>query len=230
MSKLTIPFHPITARFLETLTKSFVLTPGRTSFAWGWTKARKEHLAGRPECYVCGHLPSTGSNDVHHIMPRHIAPDLIGLSANLVTLCRKNNCHLVFGHFGDYRRRFNPDILRIVGPLGAKMVAARKAFDAIQLMTPEERLASLGTFQKRIQAITRKEMPALPALVDCDDSKDDILADLTALKMGRKMHHSRIKRLIARRLIARRPEIGPAAFSLTKKGDRFLKDPSKLSE
>lgn len=70
----------------------------------GWSKARKEHLLRYPTCAVCS---GTESLEVHHKEPFHINPELELSPSNMITLCesKKNgaNCHLLFGHLGDYR-------------------------------------------------------------------------------------------------------------------------------
>lgn len=40
--------------------------------------------------------------DVHHKLPVHLFPEYKLRASNLVTLCRHNNCHLNFGHWGNY--------------------------------------------------------------------------------------------------------------------------------
>lgn len=46
--------------------------------------------------------------EVHHIKPFHTHPHLELFSGNLITLCedKRNgaNCHLLFGHCGNYRK------------------------------------------------------------------------------------------------------------------------------
>lgn len=69
-----------------------------------WPEVRKAHLKENPECAVCG---SKTSVEVHHIKPFHIAPELELESTNLISLCESKkygvNCHLFFGHLGNYR-------------------------------------------------------------------------------------------------------------------------------
>jgi 5-methylcytosine-specific restriction enzyme A len=75
-----------------------------------WPTARKRQLALHPVCELCG-----GSEDleVHHIRPFHLHPDLELDPANLITLCEAKkggiNCHLAFGHLGNFRS-FNVDV------------------------------------------------------------------------------------------------------------------------
>lgn len=76
-----------------------------------WSAVRAIYLEKHPLCEICG-----GSKDiiVHHILPFHVNPELELHDSNLVTLCEsKNNgvnCHLLFGHLGNFRR-YNPDVL-----------------------------------------------------------------------------------------------------------------------
>ena len=71
-----------------------------------WPRARAEHLRKEPRCAACG---GTECLQVHHILPvswpggpeRELSP------ANLITLCESpgRNCHLWWGHLGDFRAR-----------------------------------------------------------------------------------------------------------------------------
>jgi len=66
-----------------------------------WPKIRMEHIKLFGKCYVCR---KTKKLQVHHIIPFNIAPDLELNPDNLITLCTNNmNCHLIFGHKGNYR-------------------------------------------------------------------------------------------------------------------------------
>lgn len=72
----------------------------------GWTKFRKTHLNQFPDCYVCGAVTKL---QVHHIVPFHVAPDLELNPENVLTLCTGGkhkglNCHLIFGHHGNYKK------------------------------------------------------------------------------------------------------------------------------
>jgi hypothetical protein len=68
-----------------------------------WPATRKAHLADHPQCEVCG---GTKSLEVHHILPFHLHPELELDDKNLITLCESDengvNCHLFFGHLGDF--------------------------------------------------------------------------------------------------------------------------------
>lgn len=71
-----------------------------------WPKVRKQHLKKNPCCCACGRKISL---DVHHIEPVHINPEKELDPDNLVTLC-SSPCHLVFGHFMDYKS-WNPNVI-----------------------------------------------------------------------------------------------------------------------
>lgn len=69
-----------------------------------WSKTRDQFLDGKC-CAVCG---GTTALVAHHEVPFHLAPDLELDPSNLVPLCEAKrygvNCHLLFGHLGNYRR------------------------------------------------------------------------------------------------------------------------------
>ena len=74
-----------------------------------WAKVRKEHLNKQPKCCACG---GDKTLEVHHIKPFNQHPELELDPNNLITLCEsKNNgvnCHLLFGHLGNYKT-INPN-------------------------------------------------------------------------------------------------------------------------
>jgi len=74
-----------------------------------WPKVRNKYLKNYPKCRVCG---ATKLLRVHHKMPFHLFPKLELEPNNLVTLCETKkygkNCHLLFGHLGNFRR-VNPN-------------------------------------------------------------------------------------------------------------------------
>jgi len=75
-----------------------------------WPKVRKLFLKVNPICAVCGENKKL---EVHHIIPFHVDPTLELDLDNLITLCESkkkgSNCHLLFGHHGDYKK-FNKDV------------------------------------------------------------------------------------------------------------------------
>ncbi len=219
-----------TTKTIKAIWRAIVLAPGRAHIAWGWRSARKAWIAEHPYCAACGHTPKRGSNDVHHILPRHVAPDLAGVSGNFITLCRRNNCHLVYGHFGNYRTKWNPDIIRILRDQGGRMIAARETFETILAMTPDEREAAVTGvtgFNKRLDRLTRKKLPPLGAVEpDGDFTLEDLEGDLRGMLIAREIHDTRVQRLLDLGLVVRRGEISGKTFSMTKRGKRFLKKPS----
>ena len=98
--------------------------PPGTARSSHWPTVRKHHLAGSPECAVCG---SRKSLQVHHKRPFHLHPELELDPTNLVTLCESGtNCHLNYGHAGDFRG-VNPDVEQDVASWKAKFEASRTA-------------------------------------------------------------------------------------------------------
>ena len=85
--------------------------PLGTARSGHWPTVRKHHLEMHPTCALCG---GTAKLEVHHIRPFHLHPDLELDPSNLVTLCEANkdgvNCHLLFGHLGNFKS-FNVDVL-----------------------------------------------------------------------------------------------------------------------
>ena len=97
-----------------------------------WPTVRKRHLESHSACEVCR---GTAKLEVHHIRPFHLHPDLELDPSNLVTLCEALkdgvNCHLLFGHLGNFKS-FNDDVLRLdshdsVGPPLAALLSRREA-------------------------------------------------------------------------------------------------------
>jgi hypothetical protein len=76
-----------------------------------WPMVRANHLRREPTCQVCG---GNKKLEVHHKIPFHVNPSRELDPTNLITLCEAKkkgvNCHLFFGHFGDYRR-YNDDVV-----------------------------------------------------------------------------------------------------------------------
>jgi len=93
-----------------------------------WPAARRAHLDLHPSCAVCGSLEKL---EVHHIRPFHLHPELELDPKNFVTLCESRgyaNCHLFFGHLGNYRS-FNVDVLSDAGQWAHK-IATRPMAEA----------------------------------------------------------------------------------------------------
>lgn len=71
-----------------------------------WKGLREKHLSEHPSCAACGRYLKV---EVHHIEPVHINPERELDPNNLITLC-DNPCHIVFGHFMNYKS-WNPDVI-----------------------------------------------------------------------------------------------------------------------
>lgn len=66
-----------------------------------WPTVRKTYLTAYPMCLVCrtrGSLLKT--NEVHHIKPYHLHPELELDPTNFITFCRPH--HLLVGHLMDW--------------------------------------------------------------------------------------------------------------------------------
>src|ERR1039458_5963866 len=69
-----------------------------------WPHVRKEFLLKNTKCAVCG---GHRKLEVHHIKPFHLHPNLELDLTNLIVLCEDKkdgiNCHLAFGHLGNFK-------------------------------------------------------------------------------------------------------------------------------
>jgi len=102
---------------------------GRSVLHIGWRKARKMHIEKNSYCIACGYQPKKAKGlDVHHIKPRHVRPDLATDQTNLVTLCRKYDCHLRIGHWGNYRQKWNPNVVKRLGQIAIGLQYDEKEF------------------------------------------------------------------------------------------------------
>jgi len=72
--------------------------PDNASLNWSWQRCRKTFLKEVGNVCVC--CNSKKQIEVHHILPRHIRPDLSTDMTNLIALCK--GCHLRIGHLGSY--------------------------------------------------------------------------------------------------------------------------------
>jgi len=81
------------------------------------TRAKNKYREKHSSCESCGvknNIVNGNRNDVHHILPVHIRPDLASDPDNLITLCRM--CHFMHGHRGSWYK-FNPQIRRAAAEL-----------------------------------------------------------------------------------------------------------------
>lgn len=73
-----------------------------------WADFEKHLIEAHPFCSVCGfreHLLG------HHKIPFHLRPDLELVAENIAIVgnkCPTGNCHLLFGHFGNFKA-YNPN-------------------------------------------------------------------------------------------------------------------------
>jgi hypothetical protein len=72
--------------------------PDGQSINFGWQRCRRAFLkkVGKV-CVICS---TKKKIQVHHILPRHIRPDLAVDHTNLIALCR--DCHFHIGHLCSY--------------------------------------------------------------------------------------------------------------------------------
>jgi 5-methylcytosine-specific restriction enzyme A len=109
----------------ELLTKGKV--PKGSKRSSHWPKLRKEHLEKYPTCALCG---GTKKLEVHHIKPFHLHPELELDPNNFITLCESTkhgvNCHLFFGHLGNFKQ-VNEDVPQGAQEYLGRMTRAREA-------------------------------------------------------------------------------------------------------
>ena len=86
-----------------------------------WPVVRKQHLLRQPCCALCG---GSDKLEVHHIRPFHLHPELELEPTNLITLCESlkggANCHLLFGHLGNFKS-FNVTVIADSAQWNAKI-------------------------------------------------------------------------------------------------------------
>lgn len=77
---------------------------------WQLTKAKREYLKTHRECAICKHIKNL---EVHHIIPIHIDSSKALDPNNFITLCdsKNNGCHYIWGHFRNFRTKWNPNII-----------------------------------------------------------------------------------------------------------------------
>ena len=87
---------------------------------WQLTKAKRAYLKEHAECAICGH---TKDLEVHHVVPVHVDASKALDHDNFITLCdwRNHGCHYVFGHFRNFRTKWNPDIRNFAELVYAKL-------------------------------------------------------------------------------------------------------------
>ena len=88
-----------------------------------WASLRAKLIKGK-SCSICG---GTKKLELHHIRPFHLHPELELDLSNLIPLCEGNkniNCHLVMGHYGNFRTKYNLRI-RSITPSWLAMMTAK---------------------------------------------------------------------------------------------------------
>lgn len=91
-----------------------------------WPKLRKAWLKKYPHCALCGGKTKV---TVHHIRPFHLHPELELDKTNFVTLCEGKkglNCHLMFGHFGDFAKKYNINVKNDVNNFRPNLMSKKK--------------------------------------------------------------------------------------------------------
>lgn len=77
-----------------------------------WDKASHDYLKTHDSCACCG---SKTKLQVHHIQPFHLHPERELDPTNWIVLCESGlfgiNCHLGFGHLGNFKS-FNVDVIK----------------------------------------------------------------------------------------------------------------------
>ena len=77
---------------------------------WQMTKAKRAYKKTHPFCAVCG---TTKDIEIHHIVPVHVDSSKACDPENFISLCdwRNHGCHYIWGHFRNFRSKWNPDIV-----------------------------------------------------------------------------------------------------------------------
>ena len=73
-----------------------------------WEEFEKQYWKKYPDekyCHICGEKKKI---ELHHIIPRHIAPERIFDENNLIPLC--HSCHFRWGHLNNWLL-YNPKIV-----------------------------------------------------------------------------------------------------------------------
>lgn len=76
-----------------------------------WPKTKREFEKNNPK--VCAICRKKKGVQLHHKKPFHLHPELELEPSNLVWLCENQkdiSCHLIFGHFGNFKDKYNPRI------------------------------------------------------------------------------------------------------------------------
>ena len=99
-----------------------VLAAGGVPRSPRWPAVSRAFLRGA-SCIACGQREGLTA---HHVIPFHVRPDLELDERNLVPLC-SDRCHIVFGHFNDFRLD-NPEVREHAAKfLAGREMAKRRA-------------------------------------------------------------------------------------------------------
>ena len=93
-------YHTVQPLVEEYLGKEPVYERGRSP---QWPRVRDEFIRAHPRCDCCGHP----AEEVHHVIPFHVMPELELEPANLISLCWRD--HFLVGHLCDWRS-YNVDV------------------------------------------------------------------------------------------------------------------------
>lgn len=92
-----------------------------------WPALRKKFLQGK----VCGICGGTNKLEAHHVIPFSVDSSKELDENNLYPLCegkKSVNCHLIYGHYGNFATKYNKDI-RTEAPLWKKKITAKVETD-----------------------------------------------------------------------------------------------------
>lgn len=87
-------------------------------------QAMGEYRKENPVCEITG---SSKKCQVHHIIPVWKAPELAADKNNMITLSTCANIHMIFGHAGNFQKRYVSNVKDIA----SKVVALRQEFDTV---------------------------------------------------------------------------------------------------
>lgn len=88
-----------------------------------WEEFERKYWEKHPDekyCHICGERKNV---ELHHIIPRHVAPDKIFDEDNLIPLCRA--CHFRWGHLCNWDD-YNPHVREDAKMLSALISKRRK--------------------------------------------------------------------------------------------------------
>lgn len=97
--------------FLKFIFRNNLISTSGVRDSYSYHKAMKKYLLNNPSCAFCGR---TSKVDVHHKVPVSVCPERASDDTNMITLCRKPQCHLVVGHLGNFKK-YNSKIEEVCG-------------------------------------------------------------------------------------------------------------------